>query len=100
MRKARRHNKTTAAAAAAVAAAGTRPASMPQSRSALRAGKKVEERVGLHTLRPMPPPSPAGFLDGAAAGMPLELEYLDGWWDVVLTKARSEPARKYEVGLV
>ena len=38
-------------------------------------------------LPALPPPTPAVFFAKLMKGQPLELDYLDGFWDVVLKKA-------------
>lgn len=40
------------------------------------------ERVKLEQLRPLPPDTPDGFLDGLKPGAPAELTFDGGWWEV------------------
>ena len=35
---------------------------------------------------PLPPPTPEGFFAKVKKGQPLELDYLDGFWEVVVKK--------------
>ena len=60
-------------------------------------GRPLDEQVPLKMLRPAPPTEPPkGWLAAAKPGAPLEMQYLNGWWEVSLVKRLPAKAGKPE----
>lgn len=53
--------------------------------------RPLTESLDPARLRPVPPNPPNGWLKGATAGQPMELQHDDGWWEVRALHAPSEP---------
>lgn len=47
--------------------------------------------VGVHQLRPLPPPPTPHYFEMIQLGEPLDLYHEDGWWEVVLQRSRLTP---------